>query len=62
MSLSGPKNWGYIASDMNLGTRFDKALYRGYTDATFTKKSEQPPLQGYQGPLLRTEVGDIIEV
>jgi hypothetical protein len=27
----------------------DQALYRGYTDATFTQQTEQPTYQGTQG-------------
>jgi hypothetical protein len=56
------QTWGYIASNESLGTRFDKALYKGYTDATFTVKTEQPEWLGYQGPVIRAEVGDMIEV
>jgi hypothetical protein len=53
---------GYIPSNTSLGTKYDKALYRGYTDATFTTLSEQPDWLGYQGPILRAEVNDMIEV
>lgn len=56
------QTWGYIASNTSIGTRYDKALYRGYTDATFEERSEQPPWLGFQGPILRAEVGDMIEV
>ncbi|TKA65742.1 hypothetical protein B0A49_05267, partial [Cryomyces minteri] len=38
------------------------ALYRGYTDATFSTKSPQPPWQGTLGPTLRSEVGDMVEI
>jgi len=44
------------------GTTWLKALYRGYTDATFTTKSLQPPWQGTLGPTLRSEVGDLVEI
>jgi hypothetical protein len=56
------QTWGYIASNESIGTRFDKALYKGYTDATFTVKTVQPEWLGYQGPIIRAEVGDMIEV
>ncbi|KAI9737995.1 MAG: hypothetical protein M1834_009365 [Cirrosporium novae-zelandiae] len=52
---------GYTAPG-SLGTKWEKALYRGYTDATFTTLSPQPAWQGAQGPTLRAEVGDMIEI
>src|SRR6266536_3906813 len=52
---------GYTA-ESSLGTKWQKAVYRGYTDATFTKLSSQPPWQGLLGPTLRAEVGDMIEI
>lgn len=44
------------------GTRWTKAVYRGYTDSSFTMKSPQPDWQGIQGPTIRSEVGDMIEI
>ena len=44
------------------GTTYLKALYRGYTDETFTQLSDQGPWQGTQGPTLRSEVGDLVEI
>ena len=44
------------------GTKWNKAVYRGYTDAGFTEKSPQPEWQGIQGPTIRSEVGDLIEI
>jgi len=44
------------------GTKWLKALYRGYTDSSFSTYSPQPPWQGTQGPTLRSEVGDMIEI
>ncbi|KAK9353595.1 Cupredoxin [Lipomyces doorenjongii] len=55
-------NQGYIASKTNIGTKFDKALFKGYTDASFTQYSEQPASAGFQGPILRAEVNDMIEI
>lgn len=52
---------GYTAPG-TLGTKWQKALYRGYTDATFTTRTPQPATQGIQGPTLRAEVGDMIEI
>lgn len=56
------QTFGYIANSTTIGTRYDKALYRGYTDETFQTRSEQPPWLGFQGPIIRAEVGDMIEV
>lgn len=44
------------------GTKWQKAVYRGYTDVTFSKKTSQPEWQGIQGPTIRSEVGDLIEI
>ncbi len=44
---------------------FRKAIFREYTDATFTKLKPRPPQWehlGILGPLLRAEVGDTLEV
>lgn len=53
---------GYIATNQSLGTVFDKALFRGYTGPDFETRTEQPSWQGFMGPTLRGEVGDMIEV
>lgn len=44
------------------GTKWKKAAFRGYTDSTFTSKTPQPEWQGIQGPTIRSEVGDLIEI
>jgi manganese oxidase len=51
-----------MAGYVEAGTRWQKALYRGYVDATFSTPLPQPPWQGVQGPTLRSEVGDMIEI
>jgi FtsP/CotA-like multicopper oxidase with cupredoxin domain len=48
-----------------IGTTYRKALYREYTDETFTKlKPREPNWEhaGILGPILRAEVGDTIRV
>src|SRR5712692_7305473 len=48
-----------------IGTTYRKAIYREYTDATFTKLKPRPPEWehlGMLGPVLRAEVGDTIRV
>jgi FtsP/CotA-like multicopper oxidase with cupredoxin domain len=48
-----------------IGRKYKKAIYREYTDATFSKAvprtSEQQYL-GILGPIIRAEVGDVIKV
>jgi hypothetical protein len=56
------QTWGYLSSNTSIGTVYDKALYRGYTGPDFKTPTEQPPWQGYMGPTIRAEVGDMIEV
>ncbi|KAI7904549.1 Cupredoxin [Cokeromyces recurvatus] len=45
-----------------IGTRYYKALYHEYEDITFTKKKEKFHWQGNMGPILKAEVGDIIQI
>ncbi|KAI6842417.1 Cupredoxin [Hortaea werneckii] len=51
-----------FASYNEYGTKWLKALYRGYTDSNFSQRSEQTAFQGTQGPTIRSEVGDLIEI
>lgn len=48
--------------DNSLGTRYYKALYHEYEDASFTKRKRRFDWQGNMGPILRAEVGDMIRV
>lgn len=48
-----------------IGSIYKKAVYREYTDATFTTLKPRPPEEHYLGlvgPILRGEVGDTIKV
>src|ERR1700736_1033732 len=48
-----------------VGYSYKKAIYREYTDATFTKLKPRPDRWqhlGILGPLIRAEVGDTIKV
>ena len=52
------------ASD-RIGTTYRKALYRQYTDGSFTTLKRRPSAEaylGYLGPVIRAEVGDTIRV
>ncbi|MGH9700205.1 MAG: multicopper oxidase domain-containing protein [Candidatus Acidiferrales bacterium] len=49
----------------NIGSTYRKAIYREYTDGTFTHLKPRPPEwahAGILGPILRAEVGDTIRV
>ena len=48
-----------------IGTVYRKAIYREYTDATFTQLKPRPAeweTAGILGPILRAEVGDTIKI
>ncbi|XP_028411443.1 hephaestin-like protein [Dendronephthya gigantea] len=45
-----------------IGRVYHKALYREYTDDTFTTRKESPEYLGFLGPILRAEVGESIRV
>jgi hypothetical protein len=48
-----------------IGSKYLKCLYRGYTDASFTKRTKvasADAYQGFLGPVIRAEVGDTIKV
>jgi manganese oxidase len=68
--MMGMKFDGYAATFMrrgphSIGKVYRKAIYREYTDATFTKLKPRGPEWehlGILGPVLRAEVGDTIRV
>ncbi len=52
-------------ADDRIGKIYIKAVYREYTDATFTTLKERPPAWvhlGYLGPVIRAGIGDNIRV
>ncbi|WP_101758124.1 multicopper oxidase domain-containing protein [Oceanicoccus sp. KOV_DT_Chl] len=52
-------------TDSTIGSQYKKALFREYTDATFSTLKPRPPEEqhlGLLGPLFRAEVGDTIKV
>jgi len=54
-----------VSGPHRIGKVLKKALYREYTDATFTRLKPRPKEWehlGFLGPLLRAEVGDTIQV
>jgi FtsP/CotA-like multicopper oxidase with cupredoxin domain len=63
-----PEGYAKAYSDKNghlIGKVYRKAIYREYTDATFTHLKPRPPSDAYlgiMGPILRAEVGDTIKI
>ena len=50
---------------VTIGTKFLKAIYREYTDSSFTILKPRPASEAYLGilgPVIRAEVGDLIHV
>lgn len=45
-----------------LGSRYTKAVFRAYTDASFTKRAPHDQMYGILGPTIRAETGDKIAV
>ncbi|XP_030634614.1 hephaestin-like protein 1 isoform X2 [Chanos chanos] len=45
-----------------IGSVYKKALYKQYTDSTFSTEIPKPDWLGFLGPVLRAEVGDVIVV
>lgn len=48
-----------------IGSRYEKCVYRGYTDASFGTREARAPADAYLGllgPVIRAEVGDTIKV
>src|SRR5215471_19016928 len=59
------ENFWVASGARQVGKVVKKALYREYTDATFTQLKPRPKEWehlGFLGPLLRAEVGDTIQV
>jgi hypothetical protein len=56
MSGSGMSNMSMNSSDTMFYTKFKKAQYFEFTDATFTTVKPTPEWQGNLGPTLRAEV------
>lgn len=48
--------------DQGLGLNYTKALYRQFTDGTFSIEAPTALYQGILGPTLRVEVGDTLVV
>lgn len=57
---------GYLASSGSIGGangfEWQKAVYRGYTNISFTEQTAREPWLGINGPVMRAEMGDLIQV
>uniref|UniRef100_G1R633 ferroxidase n=1 Tax=Nomascus leucogenys TaxID=61853 RepID=G1R633_NOMLE len=45
-----------------IGSIYKKAVYRHFTDGTYSIEIPKPPWLGFLGPILRAEVGDVIVI
>ena len=52
----------FAQGDQRIGGTYLKAIYEEYTDKNFTTKKKKPEHLGFLGPVIRAEVGDVIEV
>lgn len=64
-SLDDPNNEGNAfvkSSETLIGSKYIKAVYRAYTDDTFTTPMPHPKYLGILGPVIKANVGDTIRV
>ena len=52
----------FAQGDQRIGGTYLKATYEEYTSSNFTSKKNKSDHLGFLGPVIRAEVGDIIEV
>lgn len=52
----------FAQGDKRIGGTYLKAIYEEYTSSSFTSKRNKSDHLGFLGPVIRAEVGDIIEV
>ena len=45
-----------------IGRKYKKAIYREYTDSRFSKRNPRPDYLGILGPMMKAEVGDVVQV
>nr|XP_009861868.1 hephaestin-like protein isoform X2 [Ciona intestinalis]XP_026695027.1 hephaestin-like protein isoform X1 [Ciona intestinalis] len=51
-----------IYSNMYIGKRYKKAVFRAYTDSTFSEALPHDPNLGFMGPTIRAETRDVIKI
>lgn len=49
-------------SGAGLGSVYTKALYREYTDASFSTRKKSDPQHGILGPILHAHIGDTLNI
>lgn len=52
----------FARGNQRIGGTYLKAIYEEYTSSSFTSKKTKSAHLGFLGPVIRAEVGDIIEV
>ena len=52
----------FTQGNQRIGGTYLKAIYEEYTSSSFTIKKNKPAHLGFLGPVIRAEVGDVIEV
>lgn len=45
-----------------IGSVYKKAMFRQFTDASYSRQSPRPAWLGFLGPIVRAEVGEVIVV
>lgn len=67
-SASGPSDFAEgealfaLRTATTIGSVYTKAIYRRFTDGSFTEQVPMPAHHGLLGPLVAAEVGDVVEV
>ncbi|GLI69350.1 hypothetical protein VaNZ11_013933 [Volvox africanus] len=51
-----------LKTSYTMGSKYRKAVFRAYTDESFTVPASMPSYYGTMGPTLVVEVGDILEI
>ncbi|KAF5904859.1 hephaestin-like protein 1 [Clarias magur] len=62
MDASGHASLFLLQGPNRIGPVYKKAIYRQYTDGTYTQEIPKPAWLGYLGPVIRAEVEDVIVV
>nr|XP_039249240.1 ferroxidase HEPHL1-like [Styela clava]XP_039249241.1 ferroxidase HEPHL1-like [Styela clava] len=65
-SVDDPEHIAYLYAHQEngkyIGSKYKKSIFYEYTDATFTVRKPKPKHLGFEGPILKMEIGDEIKV
>ncbi|XP_039248989.2 ferroxidase HEPHL1-like [Styela clava] len=65
-SVDDPEHIAYLYAHQEngkyIGSRYKKAIFYEYTDASFTVRKPKPKHLGFDGPILKMEIGDEVKV